>query len=88
MSQSWSIEEVSLIVNDYFDMLIKELSWQVYNKTEHRKNLSKILNRSNGSIEFKHQNISAVLIELGYPYIRVGGNDRETHKPTVQCKNN
>jgi hypothetical protein len=25
--------------------------------------------RSDGSIEFKHQNISAVLIELGYPYI-------------------
>lgn len=26
-------------------------------------------NRTEGSIEFKHQNISAVLIELGYPYI-------------------
>ena len=25
--------------------------------------------RSDGSIEFKHQNISAILIELGYPYI-------------------
>ncbi len=25
--------------------------------------------RSDGSVEFKHQNISAVLIELGYPYI-------------------
>ncbi len=27
-------------------------------------------NRSEGSVEFKHQNISAVLIELGQPYIK------------------
>ncbi|WP_211483197.1 DUF3883 domain-containing protein [Fodinibius roseus] len=70
MAKNWSIKEVALIVGDYFDMLIKELSGQSYNKSEHRRNLQNILNnRSEGSIEFKHQNISAVLIELGLPYI-------------------
>lgn len=70
MAEDWTIEEVTLITSDYFDMLIKELSGQVYNKSAHRRNLRKMLNdRSEESIEFKHQNISAVLIELGLPYI-------------------
>jgi hypothetical protein len=43
---------------------------QSYNKTEHRRRLQPLLNaRSDGSIEFKHQNISAVLVHLNYPYI-------------------
>lgn len=70
MSEDWSREEVIAIVNDYFDMLMKELLGQSYNKAAHRRRLQKVLNdRSEGSIEFKHPNISAVLIELGYPYI-------------------
>lgn len=70
MAENWSLEEVNFIVRDYFDMLIKELSGQSYNKSEHRRNLQNVLSdRSEGSIEFKHQNISAVLIELGLPYI-------------------
>lgn len=48
-----------------------ELRGEPYNKTEHRKQLIKQLNgRSGPSIEFKHRNISAILIELGYPYIQ------------------
>ena len=42
-----------------------------YSKSEHRKNLQKLLNnRSDGSIEFKHQNISAVLVNNCFPYIK------------------
>lgn len=67
----WSTIEVELIVADYFGMLLKELSGQNYKKSEHRKKLLPLLNnRSEGSIEFKHQNISAVLINLGQPYIK------------------
>ena len=41
-----------------------------YNKTEHRNTLLPSLNdRSKGAIEFKHQNISAALINMGLPYI-------------------
>lgn len=66
----WSPEEVAIIVRDYFNMLIKELSGKNYNKSKHRRNLQKQLKkRSEGAIEFKHQNISAILIELGLPYI-------------------
>lgn len=66
----WSIQEVELIVAEYFQMLAKELKGEAYSKTFHRSALKKLLpNRSEGSIEFKHQNISAVLIQLGLPYI-------------------
>lgn len=67
---TWNQYEVEEIVADYFHMLLQELSSQSYNKTSHRKLLSKKLNdRSDGSIERKHQNISAIMIELGCPYI-------------------
>ncbi len=51
-------------------MLRLELTGHKYNKTEHRRTLMEQLNRrSDGSVELKHQNISAVLIEMGIPYI-------------------
>lgn len=51
-------------------MLAMELRGERFNKLEHNRQLQKLLpRRSEGSIEFKHANISAVLIELGYPYI-------------------
>ncbi len=51
-------------------MLSKELRGQPYNKAEHNRALQQLLNnRSHGAIERKHQNISAILIEEGYPYI-------------------
>ena len=65
----WSPDELKLIVDDYFSMLRDEQTGRPYSKTEHRKELMKHVGRSDGSIEFKHQNISAVLIELGLPQI-------------------
>jgi len=66
----WSHEEVEATVSDYFEMLAMELRGEPFNKAEHNRNLQKLLNgRTKGSIEKKHQNISAVLIELGYPYV-------------------
>ena len=70
MPDSWSEVEIRAIVQDYFAMLQAELKLIDYNKTAHRKKLIQQLNnRSHGSIERKHQNISAVLIEMGCPYI-------------------
>ena len=67
----WSREEVEAIVADYLTMLTLELAGQSYNKTQHRKLLQAKLNkRSAASIEFKHCNISAAMIDLGFPYIR------------------
>lgn len=70
MAIDWTREEIEEIVDDYMDMLSSELRGKGYNKSEHRRRLSLKLNtRSDGSIEFKHQNISAILIEMGLPYI-------------------
>jgi hypothetical protein len=70
MPDAWSREEVGAAVADYFVMLSKELRGEPYSKAEHNRQLQPMLAaRNRGSIERKHQNISAVLIELGYPYI-------------------
>ena len=70
MSDHWSQEEVEATVSDYLGMLAMELRGRPFNKAEHNRILLSRLNqRSRGAIERKHQNISAVLIELGYPYI-------------------
>ncbi|MGH7967823.1 MAG: DUF3883 domain-containing protein, partial [Limisphaerales bacterium] len=70
MSDAWSIEEVEAAVADYFAMLAKELRGAAYSKAEHNRQLQKLLSgRGRGSVERKHQNTSAVLIELGFPYI-------------------
>jgi Domain of unknown function (DUF3883) len=51
-------------------MLEKEILGKPFNKTEHRRTLAQQLGgRSDGSIEFKHANISAVLTGLGLPYV-------------------
>lgn len=71
MAEDWSASEVELIVSDYFSMLFKELARLPYSKTEHRKKIQPLLNnRSEGSIEFKHQNISAALAKTGAVYIK------------------
>ncbi len=62
----WNRSEVDATVADYFQMLRLELFGQKFNKSLHRRELQKKLDgRSEGSIEMKHQNISAVLMELG-----------------------
>jgi hypothetical protein len=51
-------------------MLLAERTGLDYNKTQHRRALARMLNaRSDTSIERKHMNISAALIDLGMPYI-------------------
>jgi hypothetical protein len=70
MPESWSPFEVEAIVSDYFRMLVKENAGVPYSKADHRRALLPLLqNRTEGSVEFKHQNISAVLAKYGMPYI-------------------
>lgn len=67
---AWTDKENDLIVEDYFAMLADDVSGRPYNKAEHRRGLLPLLNdRSEGSVEFKHQNISAVLKGLGEDWI-------------------
>jgi hypothetical protein len=69
--RNWTDEELDLIVADYFAMLRDETIGTHYSKAEHNRDLQRHIDRSQGSIEFKHQNISAVLLKLGLP--RIGG---------------
>lgn len=66
----WSRAEVEAAVRDYLDMLALERSGRPYTKKEHNRVLrQRLQGRSHGSVEFKHQNISAVLAGMGLPYI-------------------
>ncbi len=66
----WTDEENDLIVADYFAMLADDRAGHPYNKARHRRHLMPLLrSRTEGSIEFKHQNISAVLKGLGEDWI-------------------
>lgn len=69
-SDDWSREEVEAIVADYLQMLAMELRGEPFNKAEHNRNLCALLHsRTRGAVEKKHQNISAVMLALGFPYI-------------------
>ncbi|MBX3375240.1 MAG: DUF3883 domain-containing protein [Phycisphaeraceae bacterium] len=66
----WTPAELEFIVADYLEMLRLECIGNAFSKTEHRAELmSRLPGRSNGSVEYKHQNISAVMIALGLPWV-------------------
>ncbi len=65
----WSDEENDLIVADYFAMLDEDEAGRPYSKQDHNRRLQSLIGRKPGSIEFKHQNISAVLKGMGEDWI-------------------
>jgi len=68
--EDWSDIENDLIVADYFSMLAAEIARQPFVKAEHNRDLQIHLNdRTRGSVEKKHSNISAVMVSLGQPWI-------------------
>lgn len=69
MAGAWTDAENDAIVDDYFSMLVLDLRGAGYNKAAHRRSLIEKIERSEGSIEYKHQNISAVLKALGEDWI-------------------
>ena len=67
--RNWTDDELDLIIADYFAMLNDEAANKPYSKAEHNRLLQRHIDRTEGSIEFKHQNISAVLFKLGLPRV-------------------
>lgn len=66
--RAWTRREVEAVVGIYLHMLRMQLMGQTPNKAEHNRQLQAMLPaRSKASIEYKHCNISAVLVELGVP---------------------
>ncbi len=68
-SGPWTDKENDLIVEDYFMMLADDIAHRPYSKSEHNRRMQEKIDRSRKSIEFKHQNISAVLKGLGEDWI-------------------
>lgn len=70
VSEDWSRFEVEATVAEYLKMFVRELLHEPFNKAEHNRRLLRVLaNRTRAAVEFKHANISAVLRDLGYPFI-------------------
>jgi Domain of unknown function (DUF3883) len=69
IGKDWSAYEIDLVITAYFEMLALEVAQKPYVKAQHNKALQDLIGRTKGSIEFKFQNISAVLIRLGLPTV-------------------
>lgn len=68
--KDWSATEIECVVSEYFVMLQKELGNMYFVKADHNRKVQDVTGRSKGSIEYKFQNISAVLSQLGLPWIK------------------
>lgn len=69
MAGDWTDEQNDAIVADYFAMLADDISGQDYSKAEHNRAMQEVTGRPRGSIEYKHQNISAVLKGLNEDWV-------------------
>jgi hypothetical protein len=69
MTGDWTDEQNDAIVADYFAMLADDIAGRNYSKAEHNRLLQTVVGRPRGSIEYKHQNVSAVLKALGEDWI-------------------
>lgn len=85
MAEDWSPEEVAATVADYFAMLECERRGEPYNKSAHRRQLQLLLRgRSSTAIEFKHANISAVLLDGGFPRYIDGYKPRSNYQALLR----
>jgi hypothetical protein len=82
IGKPWNDNELDVIVADYFSMLRLELSRQPFVKSHHSANLMQQIGRTHRSVEFKHQNISAVLEEMGLPWI-VGYKPKRNYQASI-----
>src|SRR5205823_2516140 len=82
IGKPWNDDELDAIVADYFSMLRAELSRQQYVKSHHSAVLMEQIGRTHRSVEFKHQNISAVLEEMGLPWI-VGYKPKRNYQASI-----
>lgn len=71
-NRAWTMEELTVATTAYIEMLAKERDGIEYKKREYNRLLAegKLSGRTHASIEFRMQNISAVLDGLGLEYIK------------------
>ena len=67
---TWNTSEIEATVAAYFEMLRLELAAIPYVKAEYNRRVNHLTQRSRAAVEFKFQNVSAVLVNHGQVYIR------------------
>jgi hypothetical protein len=66
----WTEEENQIVIDAYFDMLHRDRVGRPFVKAEVNRSVqAQLPHRSRGSIEYKFQNISAVLDDAGYAWV-------------------
>lgn len=70
MPTDWSAAEIELTVAAYFEMLRLELAGSPFMKAHYNRRVQGMTGRTKASVEYKFQNISAVLVNHGQVYIR------------------
>ena len=71
MNSSWTPEETRQAVYAYLYMLAKERAGEAYSKAQIRRVLRERLDRrTESALEYRFQNISAVLAEDGKPFVK------------------
>jgi hypothetical protein len=71
MPRPWTTAEIEATVAAYFEMLRLELSGVPYVKAEYNDRVRRMLDdRSKAAVEYKFQNMSAVLVNHGQVYVR------------------
>lgn len=69
MASEWDDTENLSVISSYVRMLVCELKHEQYTKADERRRVIFETGRSNGSVEYKYQNISAAMDQLGLPRI-------------------
>ena len=66
----WTDDEIDVAISEYLIMLRLQLSGTTFVKVDHRRHIKDQLPaRTNASIELKWCNLSAVLNEMGLPWV-------------------
>ena len=68
-ASAWADAEIQPTVATYFAMLRAELAGEPYVKAAFNREVQAATRRSRGAVEYKFQNISAVLRDIGLPYV-------------------
>lgn len=69
--KDWTEAEIEVVVESYFRMLRLQLEDRPFVKAREVEWVRERIERSRGSVEFKYQNISAAVLQSGFPeYVR------------------
>lgn len=81
----WAAAEIQPAVTSYFAMLRAELQGEPYVKADANREVRVATGRSHGAVEYKFANISAVLRDIGLPYV-LGYQPRGNYQSALRAE--